>query len=238
MKLKLDQVTLVAVTNKDIDGSIDALKFSSKKIDFNSIKLFSPLKQKLLDQNIYNIQIRKLKSIAEWGEFITFELYKYIDTKFIILIHADGFIVNPENWLPSFLNYDYIGAPWPKAKEFYDGYGKLRRVGNSVSLRSYKLLKAPTDIGLKWSDAHSSNFHEDGFICVQNGKILEDKGIKFANFETSLHFSREYTFKENKDIDPFVFHKWYGKNKTYPRLGNEIKLKDIIKDIYLSFKYK
>jgi hypothetical protein len=35
------------------------------------------------------------------------------DTEFAILVHEDGFIVNPECWSDEFLKYDYIGAPWP-----------------------------------------------------------------------------------------------------------------------------
>jgi hypothetical protein len=36
----------------------------------------------------------------------------HVDTEFAILVHEDGFIVNPECWSDEFF-YDYIGAPWP-----------------------------------------------------------------------------------------------------------------------------
>ena len=219
MKLDLDNITLVAVTHKEISQSIKALKFSSKKINFKSIKLFSPKHQFTIDKEIENIHIRSLNSISEWGEFIIFELYKYIDSDYIILIHPDGFIVNPQSWNPKFLDYDYIGAPWPDSKEFYNSEGKACRVGNSVSLRSFNFLYRPTELGLKWKDAKVSNNHEDGFVCVQNRTLLEASGIKFPSLKIASLFSREYTFHDNKNINPFAFHKWFGENKKFPKLG-------------------
>jgi hypothetical protein len=41
-----------------------------------------------------------------------YEPGKHVDTEFAILVHEDGFIVNPECWR-WVLKYDYIGAPWP-----------------------------------------------------------------------------------------------------------------------------
>ena len=42
--------------------------------------------------------IKPFKDVGEWGELVVFNLYKYIDTKYIILIHPDGFIVNAKMW--------------------------------------------------------------------------------------------------------------------------------------------
>lgn len=238
MKLDLNNITLVAVTHKEIRQSIEALLYSSQHINFQSIKLFSPKHHYPYAKKIENIHIKNLNSISEWGEFIIFELYKYIESKFIILIHPDGFIVNPQSWEPRFLEYDYIGAPWPDSKEFYNTEGKACRVGNSVSLRSYDLLSRPTELGLKWDDAKISNYHEDGFVGVQNRSLLESTGIKFPNLKIASLFSREYTFQENRKVNPFAFHKWYGENKKFPKLGKKIKITDKIKDIYLGFKYR
>ena len=34
-----------------------------------------------------------------------------------MVVHADGFIVHPEMWRDEFLDYDYIGSPWPIPKD-------------------------------------------------------------------------------------------------------------------------
>ncbi len=52
-----------------------------------------------------------------------------------------------------FLNYDYIGAPYPLPQDnfsYRDIDGNLIRVGNSVSLRSKKLLDLPIQLDLEW----------------------------------------------------------------------------------------
>ena len=53
------------------------------------------------------------KDVDEWGKFIIYDLYKFIKTNYILLIHPDGFVVNPELWDKKFKDFDYIGAPWP-----------------------------------------------------------------------------------------------------------------------------
>ena len=70
-----------------------------------------------------------------------------------MLIHDDGFVVNPDSWQDDFLNYDYIGAPYPLPQDnfsYRDIDGNLIRVGNSVSLRSKKLLDLPIQLDLEW----------------------------------------------------------------------------------------
>ena len=79
-------------------------------------------------------------TVAEWnriGEVIANNYYDY-----------DGFVVHPECWRDEFLNYDYIGSPWPLPKPgtkhcYHDIHGNLCRVGNSVSIRSKRLMDFP-----------------------------------------------------------------------------------------------
>lgn len=234
----LERITLVCVTSTSIEASLKAIEFSSRKITFKKNLLMSNLIPKNLNKfpNIEFIKIKnKFNNTKEWGRFIIFELFKFIQTDFICLIHDDGFVVNPESWTDNFLNFDYIGAPWPIPKKKYDKYfrdenNNLIRVGNSVSLRSRKLLELPNKLGLEWKDPYGF-YHEDGFLCVQNRKILEKNGVKFADFNSSLMFSREKTLPENKNLKPFAFHKWSGKNLLYPCFNKSYQLKKLIKKI-------
>ena len=140
----------------------------------------------------------------------------------MLLIHADGFVVNSDSWTKDFLNYDYIGAPWPVPNDdftYRDLNGKLIRVGNSVSIRSLKLLKFPSEQKLPWESTHGF-FHEDGFICTKINNLIEAAGMKFAPIDLAIKFSQETPLPEAKGIKPFVFHKWNGNNKVYPRFGS------------------
>lgn len=191
--LKLPQITLIALTNKDFEGHQRALDKSSEGIEWGARKL-------IWDEDI--------KSIDDWNYKIIYELHNYIDTEFAMLIHADGYVINPASWKDEFLHYDYIGAPWPLPKDEYSyrtETGEIIRVGNSVSLRSRKLLDLPRQLGLEWKPYYG-NTNEDGFLCVHNRAILRGEGIRFAPIEVAKYFSKEHEIEENKGIETFAFH--------------------------------
>jgi hypothetical protein len=96
-----------------------------------------------------------------------------------LLIHDNGFVVNPDSWKDEFLNYDYIGAPWPLPNDnfsYRDINGNLIRQGNSVSLRSKKLLDVPNKLNLEWKPFHGYT-NEDGYICVNYRHKYLKKGV-------------------------------------------------------------
>lgn len=202
-RIKLPQVTLVAVSSVDIKAHEQALEFSCEKIDFGEVKL--------LDLNT--------KNIDEWNKAVIYELPKHIDTEYALLIHADGFVVNPDSWNDDWLNYDYIGSPWGLPTDdfsFKDINGVVQRVGNSVSLRSKKLLDIPNKLNLEWKPFHGY-YNEDGFICVNYRHEYEKEGCKFAPFDVAVQFGRETPLLENLGVKPFVFHRYVGENSIYPR---------------------
>ncbi|MBT3799608.1 MAG: hypothetical protein HOG05_00505 [Bacteroidetes bacterium] len=220
----IPNVTLVSVATTEVEATSKALEYSTNSLKFDRVLLVSHFDPNP-DSDIYEyIQIEPFENVGEWGKFIVFDLYKFIDTDFIILVHADGFIVNHEKWDNEFLKYDYIGAPWPIPKDnfsYRDYYGNIIRAGNSVSIRSSKLLRMPSEIGLDWNNMPHEFFHEDGFIAVHNRHILQDEGIKFAPLSIAVRFSREKPIFENSGVDPFVFHKWEGENGKYPCFGEQ-----------------
>lgn len=192
-KIKLPQVTLICLTNKDFEGHKKAIDKSCEGIEFGAVKL---------------IWDEKCNSIDEWNRKIIYELWRYVDTDYAILIHADGYVIHPELWKDEWLEYDYIGAPWPLPKDSYsykDDKGNLQRVGNSVSLRSKRMLMLPTLLGFEWKSFHG-NTNEDGFLCCHHRSELEENGMKFAPLEVAVNFSKEHEIPENKDVETFAFH--------------------------------
>lgn len=191
--LKLPNITLVALTNRDFEGHKKAIDKSCEGIEWGGVKI-------IWDESITDIN--------EWNRKIIYELHKYIDTDFAMLIHADGYVVNPAAWTDDFLKYDYIGAPWPLPVDNYSYLtptGELVRVGNSVSLRSRKILELPSELGLEWR-SYYGNTNEDGFLCCHNRDILKEHGVNFAPLEVAVQFSKEHEIPENVGIVPFAFH--------------------------------
>jgi hypothetical protein len=106
-------------------------------------------------------------------------MWKYIETDYVLIIHADGYVVNAWAWDDRWLKYDYIGATW--------GYKDNMNVGNGgFTLRSKKLLNVIKDYDVPHGTI------EDDFICRKIRKELEVKhGIKFAPEEVANKFSIE-----------------------------------------------
>ena len=189
--LELPDVTLICLTNRDFEGHKRAINVSTKGINFGDVKI---------------IWDEKCTSIDIWNEKIIKELPQYVSTSHAMLIHSDGYVIHPELWNPEWLELDYIGAPWPLPQDDYsyrDEEGELQRVGNSVSLRSKKLMDL---VATRPMEYHYGNNNEDGQICCWNRKWLESQGCKFATFEQAVLFSKEHEIPENKGLDTFAFH--------------------------------
>lgn len=191
--LQLPNVTLIALTNRDFEGHKTAIEKSCEGIEWGDVKI---------------IWDEKITGIDEWNRKIIYELHNYVSTDYAMLIHADGYVTNPGAWRDDFLDYDYIGAPWPLPTDSFSyrtDAGELVRVGNSVSIRSKKLLELPSKLNLEWK-SYYGNTNEDGYLCVHQRHVLEENGVKFAPLDIARHFSKEHSIPENEGIETFAFH--------------------------------
>lgn len=219
--LELKNVTLAAVSSKArAAGNIRALKYSMRNVKFAETVLISDKKPLFLPESIQFKKMDTFSSIDDFNHFMVYDLYKYIETEFAMIVHDDGFIVHPECWKTEFLDYDYIGAPWPLPDaedlvSYRDHNGQICRVGNSVSIRSKRLMELPDLIDLPWKK-FGGWYNEDGFICVNNKHIFEEHGMTIAPIEIAKYFSHESMIPEIQGITPFAFHKWQGTNAKYP----------------------
>ena len=210
--IELPNVTLIAVTSVRLEDHIKALQYSTRSIKFGAVKLVSDVLPDNLPEGITHAYIDKMSNIDDWNYAMIYKLGDYVDTEFAMIIHDDGFIINPHAWRTEFLDYDYIGAPWPLPYDdfsYRDINGELIRVGNSVSLRSKKLIDLPNKLNLEWKPFHGF-YSEDGFICVNNRHIYKEHGCVFADINVAKYFSHENQIPEIQGIAPFAFH---GKNK-------------------------
>ena len=193
MPLYLPDVTLICLTGRNVEAHEVAVEYSCRDIEFGDVKI---------------IVDKKIKNIDDWNYKIVFDLWRYVNTSHAMLIHPDGYVINPEIWNNDWLLYDYIGAPWPLPNDSYsyrDQLGNIVRVGNSVSLRSKKMMLYPHLYGFEWK-SYYGNTNEDGFLCVHNRHQLEKLGCKFAPLDVAKHFSREHDIPENQGLKTFAFH--------------------------------
>jgi len=231
--MNLENITLVAVSSIKISETVAALDKSRRNLNFAEVLLISHERPIDLPVDIRFRKCRRLNSIDAYNWFMVFELAKYIETDFALVVQHDGYVLRPDLWRDDFLNYDYIGAPWPK-NSFFDGRGREVRVGNGgFSLRSNKLLNAFNNLQIVFDSDVTSFPSEDAVICVYHGRKLADYGIKFAPVEIAACFSRELDCHDSVK-ETFGFH--YHPEITVPghvilKNNFKVRIKKIIKKI-------
>jgi len=238
-KLMLSNVTLVAMTSVNVTATIKAMRYSMRGIDFGDAVLITHKKPWNLPKSIRYSHTTKLTNIDEFNYKMVYELGDHIKTDFALIVHADGFVVNPEMWRDEFLEYDYIGAPWPLPPKgdnttYRDKDGNICRVGNSAGIRSKRLMDYPKKANIPWEGEYAYGrmwFYEDGFICCKIRHLLEAEGMRIAPLDVAKYYAHEKMIPEVQGIKPFAFHKWEGTNSIYPNFISQ-ELKHKIKKIY------
>lgn len=191
MRLSLPDVTLCAVTSLNVEATLAALQHSRSLVDFGACLLVTDVPVRRSDTGIRIVSIERLRSSEAYSRFVIAELPDHIETGHCLMTQWDGFVINPGKWSPAFLDYDYIGAPWP---QFDDGHD----VGNGgFSLRSRRLLDACRLPG--FTGCHP----EDVTIARTNRAFLEAQGIRIADRSIAERFSCE---RDGDPADTFGFH--------------------------------
>ncbi len=210
----LPNVTLLAVSSIKIDETINALQISMDGIDFHGVLLISDQKPSQLPDTIHFKQCHPMKSIDDYSKFMAYDLASYVETDFVLVVQYDGYVIRPQKWNDRFLDYDYIGAPWPKGVHMTKDRVNVRVGNGGFSLRSKKLLTALRELNLPFTHANTGYYNEDGIICNYYRRALEDYGIKFAPVAIASQFSREQDCDDSEPA-PFGFHK---NRKLIPKL--------------------
>jgi hypothetical protein len=188
----LAQVTLVAVTSVALEATMKALHASAGQARFGAVKLLSDRKPDGFPEHFDWAGIEPLRSRSDYSLFMQHRLTDHIETSHALVVQWDGYVLDGRCWRDGFLEYDYIGAPWP---QFDDGHA----VGNGgFSLRSKRLLDATRLLPQSPAEA------EDTLICRTHRALLETRhGIRFASTDTALEFAYERTPKRGGE---FGFH--------------------------------
>jgi hypothetical protein len=186
----LPEVSLLAVTDVALPATARALALSQQGLHFAETLFFTD-RPPPPDTPATWRQIPPIGSRFEYSRFMLRELAAHIRTQHVICVQWDGYVLDHTQWDPTFLDYDYIGAPWP---HFDDGM----RVGNGgFSLRSRRLVEACAVLPI-------SDEAEDVAICRTHRRMLEERfGLRFAPEEVARHFAYERMMPTGSE---FGFH--------------------------------
>jgi hypothetical protein len=193
-KLSLPDVTLLTVTSVKIDETQAALLHCAEQINFGAVKMFCSALPTTPDPRIHYFRIPPI-NILGYSCFMIENLNAYVDTGHCLIVQSDGFILDAAFWRDQFLDYDYIGAPWPERVAIMppnSGWLQLgkNRVGNGgFSLRSKKFLEATSRI--RYDTLSFPIMSEDMVICHHLYEDMLAAGIRFAPPELAARFSIE-----------------------------------------------
>lgn len=237
--IRLQDVTLISLAAIGFDKTLDALIASQEGLSFYDAKIITPTKPLHLPNSVRweNSGPLRLRSpgVDDYSHYFLYDIWRHVDSDYCLVVQGDGFVINPRLWSADFLQFDYIGAPWPiKRSAYVDPFGNHQRVGNGgFSLRSRRLLTTPTRIEIPF-DVNASDFYrnfnsgslaEDGNISVHNRHLFEQDGNVFAPVEVAVRFSQELRVPEMRGVESFGFHEFRPHpNRVLKRLGFRVRV--------------
>lgn len=180
-KPDLRQVTAVLYGHQNPRAAVKLLAAHADALDLGDIKY-----------------LNHFEGYAQFTYWENYETWKFVRTAFALILHLDGYVINPGLWDQQFLAYDYIGAPWPSDWKLYQT-GE-HRVGNGgFCLKSRALMNRVA--ALPWVP----DIPGDILVCCHYRKLLEAEGFKFAPPEVAARFSVEHVVAETP-AKTFGFH--------------------------------
>jgi len=192
--LELPQVTLCAIDTRTPALALQAMAHCMAGIRFGRSVFLTEGATRDVPPGIEAFDIGPIASGAAYSDFVLRRLPDWVDTSHVLVVQWDGFVLDAARWEPAFLDTDYLGAPWQKAR---DG----QEVGNGgFSLRSRRLLQALRE------PAVAARLHHPEDICI--GQTLRpwleaEHGIVFGTRAMAARFAFE---NETPSQPTFGFH--------------------------------
>lgn len=187
LKLQLPDVTLVTIDHAAHALTRRALHKCLALADFADVVVCS-------DQDILPgarwVRTKADSSMAA-NMVLWEELPKHIRSSHFLYAHWDSWVINPAAWSDTFLDYDYIGAPWIHRHPPYNvGNGGFSLRGRNMAnyIRNKFPFYNPEDYG----------------ICVYYRAVLEDQGFCWPRDKIAAQFAAETQWPQ--DFLPFGFH--------------------------------
>lgn len=177
MFVEIPRVMGVVVDNVSGDAKRFARTKTLEQIELAGVVFWSPNEQTL--DNTQGLMWYRAWESAHLHPNVTHLLF----------FQYDGWVINGNAWDPSWLQYDYIGAPWPWQPEGY-------QVGNGgFSLRSVRMMRHIAENREKFPvtvrNTDGNLFPEDVLLCHGYRERLEGWGFRWAPTTIAEKFSVE-----------------------------------------------
>lgn len=182
--LHLPNVTLVSCTcsNFKLEETLFALEHSMRQIKFAKTILITDTLFKY--DGITVIPNERLKDYWSYSDVMLFDLYKYIDTDYCLIVQYDGYVYDANKWSDEFLKYDYLGHYVEWCERADNDNNKFFLINGGFSLRSKKLMKMYELYGedeFRERFKLSPYYYEDNVYSVTARLFYESTGCAFPD---------------------------------------------------------
>lgn len=181
----LPDITLLGIDAHDPEGIRRAAAISQLELQFGHVEVIT-------DRVFYGREA--------YSQYFIEMLPRHIKTSHVLIIHPDGYVLNPGAWDDNWLQYDYIGAKWAW---YDDGY---RNGNGGFCLRSKRLHEVVAQLA---RDGRIKETHpEDHVIGRVLRPLLEaEYGLRFAPDDVCDKFSIEAWGRSDRTYKgEFGFH--------------------------------
>jgi hypothetical protein len=205
--LKLPHITLIGFDSIHPEKTLAALKYSMRQAQFARVVFVGDSKNGWVTKRCSDWGMEFVhgptttRADHEW--FVLEKIPTFFKTRFCLFSEWDAAVANPAAWTDDFLNYDYIGAPWPYGSVEERWWEKMYRptgqgapvtternnVGNGgFSLRSKKFCEL---VSKKVNRRNPHQLCSDAWMARTLRPELEKQDIKFAPETVAARFSCE-----------------------------------------------
>lgn len=211
--LELPDVSLTMFDGVGDARSARAVNLACEGIRYGEVVYISPTRPEGITVPYRFIQIPRF-DYANAMRFQSRTMGEFCTTGYQLSIEWDGYPINPHHWEDGFLDWDYVGAPWPPS--LVEG-ATASVVGNGgCVLRSRRFIEALRD-----APEHTDE-SGDVYWCQNPGVLatLEAAGCRFAPIDVAMRFAFESPLPEIPFWSPrqsFGFHGRYWVGLKYGR---------------------
>lgn len=201
-KLQLKDTTLICVDCRDLTRTVPVMHRCEELVDFGAVKLLTHFQTDYPNR----VEVPNVSSHIMYSIFMLKEIHKYVETKYMLVVQSDGFIINANSWEDSWKEYDYIGPL----------FNQWDVVGNGgFSFRSKKLMEFMSGLYPEWNVTEvgaddlqaKMTCYEDGAISLNNRELIEINGFKIAPLDVAGKFAQGGNRNdEYYNPHPFGFH--------------------------------
>jgi FkbM family methyltransferase len=198
-KLQLPNVTLTAIETRVHKLAALTIQDCLDKAEFGGVIIFSDTFNDF-PKAAQHIQVEDWGTKLGYAECAWYGVQQHLKTPYTLFVEWDAGIYDPAMWKPEYLDYDYIGAPWPPS---WAWVGNPFNVGNGgFALRSKRLI----DYVYEHRDEypiHTENV--DVLFSRHYQPRLAAAGFKWAPDELALDFAFEF-IRRSEDSHHFGYH--------------------------------